>query len=515
MTASPAGKPRSTTDRKESAMSAMTHRPALVPVVPADEARPDIVRPMFDQQQSNRRDGDQPAPADAPPPPTEDTRASRRAPDLVTEDYAAREFARLYGGRLRFDQDAGKWREWNGSIWRESNRGLAFHLARELARDLTTREPEKARFVTSKTSFAAAIERFARADPIFETPNQFWDRDPMLLGTPSGVVDLRTGRFRPGNPADGITRATSVAPADNADCPLWLRFLEQTTGADHQMIRFLKQWCGYCLTGETREHALVFVFGGGGNGKTVFLNVLTGILGAYATVAAMDTFIAARGERHPTELAMLRGARVVTASETEQGRPWAESRIKQLTGGDAITAHFMRQDDFTFRPQFKLTIVGNHKPSLHSVDDAQRRRFNLVPFTRKPEVPDHHLEEKLKTEWPEILRWMIQGCTDWQANGLVRPTSVLSATDKYFADQDLIGQWLADECDAMPGNRSKSATSAALFASWTAYATRAGEKPGPRNPFAEKLEARGFEKDRGTGGVRIFLGVSLKSDDGQ
>ena len=260
------------------------------------------------------------------------------------------------------------------------------------------------------------------------------------------------------------------------------------------MIRFLQQWCGYSLTGDTSEHALVFVHGPGGNGKSVFLNVSTGILGDYAATAAMDTFTASKGDRHPTDLAMLRGARLVTASETEEGRAWAESRIKQLTGGDKITARFMRQDFFTFQPQFKLTIIGNHKPVLHNVDEAARRRFNIVPFVHRPAAPDMCLEEKLRAEWPGILRWMIEGCADWQANVLVRPQSVREATAAYFADQDLFGQWLEDECVVELGNPHRWQTSADLFAHWSTYAKAAGEEPGTQKRMGENMARRGFER---------------------
>jgi putative DNA primase/helicase len=134
-----------------------------------------------------------------------------------------------------------------------------------------------------------------------------------------------------------MTKLAAVAPAEAPGCPTWLRFLNDATGGDAATVETLRRWSGYCLTGDTREHVLLFVFGPGGNGKSVFLDTLSGILGDYALTAGMETFAASRGERHPTELARLRRARLVTASETEEGRPWAENRIKQLTGGDPIT----------------------------------------------------------------------------------------------------------------------------------------------------------------------------------
>src|SRR5690606_6336511 len=143
----------------------------------------------------------------------------------------------------------------------------------------------------------------------------------------------------------------------------------------------------------------------GGNGKSTFLNVVSKVLGDYATHAPMETFTASNTERHPTDLAMLRGARLVTATETEEGRRWAEAKIKQLTGGDPITARFMRRDFFTFTPTFKLLIAGNHKPRLHTVDDAMRRRLHLVPFEArfKGEAAVKDMEERLLEEAPAIL----------------------------------------------------------------------------------------------------------------
>lgn len=431
------------------------------------------------------------------------------ANDIVTEDSAALRFAELYDGRLRFCHDTGAWFEWDGAAWRQNRTGLAYQWARELARRLCDGESAKARYIISKTSFAAGVERFARSDPTFAVTAEGWDVDPWLLGTPDGTVDLRTGRLRPAEPNEGITKLTAVAPAIRSECPLWLAFLAQATGDDAELIRFLRQWCGYALTGLTREHALVFVYGPGGNGKSVFLNVIGAILNAYATTAAMDTFTASKGDKHPTDMAMLRGARLVTASETEEDRAWAEARIKQLTGGDPVTARFMRQDFFTFTPSFKLTIVGNHQPMLRNVDDAARRRFNIVPFIRKPATPDRQLEEKLKAEWPGILQWMIAGCLDWQAHGLVRAESVTAATEAYFSEQDLLQQWLADKCDLRPDAAGWWETSAELFASWTVYARAAGDEPGTMKSFGPAMRRKGFAAYR-TKTVRGFKGIRIR-----
>ena len=392
------------------------------------------------------------------------------ASSLVTEDGAAQLFARRYDGHLRYCHDHGSWFEWTGAIWRRDGRSRAFHYARELARLFSRGHEPRTEAAARKAAFAGAVERFARADPVFAVTSEAWDPNPFLLGTPGGTVDLRTGALRPARHGDGITRSTTVTPADTAECPLWLRFLDEATDCDAEMIRFLQLWAGYSLTGDTREHALVFVYGPGGNGKSVAVNVQTGIMGDYAVTASMDAFIASQRDRHPTDLAMLRGARLVTASETEEGRQWNESRIKQLTGGDNITARFMLQDFFTFRPNFKLMIIGNHKPGLRSVDEAMRRRFALVPFVHTPSAPDRQLEEKLRSEWPGILRWAIEGTLAWRREGLIQPATVREATAAYFNDQDTFSAWLEEECDVEVGNEWKSGTSAALFAAWSRYA---------------------------------------------
>jgi putative DNA primase/helicase len=339
--------------------------------------------------------------------------------------------------------------------------------------------------------------------------HDYWDSDPWLLGTPGGTVDLRTGELRDSRREDAITKVTAVAPLDDR-CPLWLKFLDDATGGDAEFIRFLQQWCGYCLTGVTREHALVFVYGPGGNGKSVFLNIMRRNFGDYVRNAAMDTFASSKNEKHPTDLAMLRGARLVTASETEADKSWAEARIKQLTGGDVISARFMKQDFFEYLPQFKLVVVGNHTPALHNVDDAAKRRFNIVPFIRTPAAPDLELEGKLFREAGGILQWMIKGCLDWQANGLSRPACVRAATKDYFEDQDLLGQWIEDCCDVEFGTKRLWDRSADLFDDWSKFCKNAGEDAGSQKALGTSLLKRGFQRCRAPDGARAIRFIRLK-----
>ena len=432
----------------------------------------------------------------------------------ITEDSAALNFSERYGGALLYCHTQQIWYVWNGIYWRQEGTGLVFEQTRQLIRELTADQSLTVQQKCNKTSFVAGVEKFSRSDRQFAVQATAWDADPFLLGTPAGTVDLKTGEVLPPNPAHRITRITGCEPTNTSDCPLWHNFLWEATGGDTDLITFLQQWCGYCLTGATQEHALVFVHGGGGNGKSVFMNTVAGILGTYSTTAAMTTFTASRVDQHPTELARLAGARMVTASETEKGHAWAEARIKSITGGDEVAARFMRQDFFQFRPQFKLIIIGNHKPVLHNVDDAARRRFNIVPFVRKPESPDPYLEQKLKPEWPTILRWMIEGCLSWQRHGLMRPASVTATTEAYFSDQDVMGQWLAEHCDAEVGNPFKCDYVAALFESWVEFCDAAGEKSGTKKAFSEALSQRGFVPKRGTGGARMFAGLRLKKQGG-
>jgi putative DNA primase/helicase len=309
------------------------------------------------------------------------------------QDAIALEFARQHGESLRFVAVWNRWMQWDGARWRSEETLSAFDESRKLCR--------KAGDADAKT--VAAVISLARTDRSLAATSDQWDADIMSLGTPAGTIDLSTGKMRPALPSDYITKVTTVAPG--GECQLWRQFLDRVTGGDTKLQIYLQRVCGYVLTGSTREEAIFFMYGTGANGKSVFIRTIAGILGDYHRTAPIEMFTISSGERHPTDLAMLRGARLVTATETEEGKRWDEAKIKALTGGDRIPARFMRQDFFEYTPQFKLLIAGNHRPSIRSIDEAFSRRMNVIPFTVT--IPaaerDQQLSEKLKREWGGIL----------------------------------------------------------------------------------------------------------------
>lgn len=426
-----------------------------------------------------------------------------RKDHMLTEDLFARQFEAVFSGRLLFDHVGGYWYKWDGNRWKREVTQLAFDYAREIV-------VQRNEFVLAKWNRASvfkAVEVISRADRAFAATINEFDRDPWLLGTPGGTVDLRTGQLRASDPNDRITKTTSCAPCDRGNSPLkWFKFLREATQGDDGLIRFLQQVCGYSLTGVTTEHAMVFIYGPGGNGKSVFVGIVSAAMGDYAIVTPMEILVMSRNDRHPTELADLKGARLVSSAETEEGRFWAETKLKQLTGGDRIKARFMRQDFFEFQPEFKLVVVGNHKPRIKTTDDAMRRRINIVDFPFKPEVANTELSRELLEEAPQILRWMINGCLDWQKNGLVRPRCVIDATNEYFAEHDLLSLWLDDCCEL---GRKFSEPVALLFHSWSDFCRSGNEEVGSKIVFSKELGRRGFKDGRGLSGERVRNGLKL------
>ncbi len=434
-------------------------------------------------------------------------------PPRFSEEALALRFTRQHEGELRYVAAWGRWICWDGTRWREDDTLAVFDRCRAICRRASaecgdTKEQGAMKIAAAQT--VSAIERLARSDRHHAATAEQWDSNSWLLNTPDGTVDLRTGNVHEHRRDQYITKMTATGPG--GECPLWRRFLDRITDGNSELQAFLQRVIGYGLSGSIREHALFFLYGTGANGKSVFLSTIAGLLGDYAKTAPASTFTATSTEQHPTDVAGLRGARFVTAIETEDGRWWAEAKIKSLTGGDPVTARFMRQDFFEYLPQFKLIIAGNHKPGLRSVDEAIRRRLHLIPFTVtiREHERDPNLAEKLKAEYPGILQWAIEGCLVWQQEGLNPPAVVRDATSQYLAAEDAMGRWVEDRCTLGPGYWTAGA---ALFADWQRWCDQAGERAGSQKRFTQGLQGKGIEPGRtGVDGTRGFVGIALRED---
>jgi P4 family phage/plasmid primase-like protien len=428
-----------------------------------------------------------------------DQRNHRTANRVLSNDFDRTEhgLARLLADEraelLRYVSGLGGWLFWTGSSWRLDDTGQILELCRELCERAAEGQAfaDRRRLLSDRT--IRAVERLARSDRRLASEISDWDADSMLLNTPASVVDLRTGELRPHDPAFLMTHITNASP--DVGCPLWLRFIDRITSGDAELAAYLQRVAGYCLTGLTREQVFFFIHGAGANGKTVFLEVLADTVGSYARTAPLDSFMAARADRHPADLAGLDGARIAIATETEPGRTWAESRIKQITGGDRLAVRRMYGDFYQTTPTYKLLVAGNHRPRLLGGGPAMARRLQLIPFeTVIPEGErDRSLRERLGRERDGILGWMLEGCRSWQAVGLLPPQRIRDAVSSYFEGEDFSGHWIADCCET---GEHLSASNAELYASWKAFAEPLGIEPGSVRDLGEKLRDRGFSSFR-------------------
>lgn len=426
----------------------------------------------------------------------------------ATDDALALAFTSRYGEDWRYCAAWGKWLVWTGQRWQADETLLVHHLIRSICREAALKaDSHRLAAKLAASSTVSGVERLARTDRRHASTSEEWDADLFALNTPGGVVDLATGRLKPHAREDRMTKLATATPRGQA--ARWRAFLTDVTGGDADLQAYLQRVVGYSLTGATSAHALFFLYGTGANGKSVFVNVISTILGDYAASAPMDTFMETRGDRHPTDLAGLRGARFVAAVETEQGRRWNESKVKAITGGDKVSARFMRQDFFEYVPQFKLVIAGNHKPSIRNVDEAMKRRLHLIPFTVTipPAKRDSQLTEKLLAERNGILAWAVEGGLLWRQHGLKPPPCVVSATDEYFEEEDAIGDFLEEEAQRHPQARVAVAE---VFQRWQDWATRRGEYVGTSRWLSQQLINRGFARTRLHGGVKGLSGLSLK-----
>lgn len=424
--------------------------------------------------------------------------------------------------RLFYVPHFGRWYTWAETHWAEDQTFKVLDLAKrtvigmyaELADCLDDNE-RKARLKwirqsESRTRLESMIA-LLRSEPGVSVLPDTLDRHPMLLPCRNGTIDLATGELLPADPAHKLTRALAIDFDPGATCPLWESFLIRVMGGDLELVSFLQRLIGHALTGDVSGKYLVFLYGpSGNNGKSTLLEAVIRLLGPFALKSPTE-MVMARGYRGgiPNDIARLRGVRFTVTNEVDSGMTISESVVKDLTGGDTLTARFMREEFFDFRPTHKLWMVGNHKPEIRGTDPAIWDRVKLVPFNVEiPEAErDTQLGQKLAGELPGILAWAVRGCLAWQRDGLKTPAKVTDAVATYQAEQDTLGQFLADCCEV---DRSYTVGSGQLYQAYEAWAKQTGGIVQNGNKFGAEMERRGFKGDR-LGGIRSRLGLRLNA----
>lgn len=460
--------------------------------------------------------------------------------DPCTDLGNAHRLAAMHGGDLLYARSLG-WLAWDGrryqpdelgvpsrhvqdvarairrqssSLYARAAKAISDETAKQLQREAKAlyswgQQSQQNRSIRSALSVASTLEAFAVLPDVF-------DPEPMVLNAQNGTIDLRTGELRPHDRADRITKIAKAELRDDWGCPRFLEFLGRIFDGDEELMGFVQRAVGYSLTGSTGEQCFFLLWGQtGSNGKSTLLEVLRYVVGDYACNSSPDVLMIQRGSRGPeNDVARLRGARLVTASESGETRRLDEERVKRLTGGDTYTARFLHKEYFEFRPQFKLWLAANNRPEIKETGNAIWRRVRLIPFevTIPPEEVDPDLPVKLRQEAPGILRWAVDGCLDWQQGGLRPPEKVTDATAEYRSEQDAIGRFVDEECTILPSLRVKTGV---LYERYVSWCQRSGEAALNKRDFGgrlkddERFRAGRTNKDRWW----VGLGVNAEGDE--
>jgi putative DNA primase/helicase len=433
-------------------------------------------------------------------------------------------FMDMFGDRVRWCPARKLWLFFDGTRWAWDECGEVLKLAQETARSIhkeaaaepdPAKQREIARFAVSSQNEGRINGMLSQAKPHAALRLADLDADPWMLNCQNGTLDLRTGTLKDHDPADLITKMVPVAYDPEAGRERFENFLREVL-VDDAVVGFVKRYCGYTATGITRERLFAILYGAGKNGKTTLVELLQDVLGDYATNTDTETILTKRYQGVGNDVAALKGARFVSAAEVEQGRRLAESKVKQLTGSDTVTARFLFGEPFDFRPEFKLWLSTNNKPIVQGTDDAIWDRIRLIPFTQRfeGEYQDPKLPEKLRDELSGILAWIVEGCLDWQEHGLGEPESVTAATAQYRTEMDTLAAFLEDRCVERP---NAVAPSTPLYKQYQMWCDDAGEKPETQKMFGMRLSERGFVNAKLTSGPhkdrKGWLGIGIKADD--
>ena len=452
------------------------------------------------------------------PAPTMTDLSMAAAPTLMlSEDGFSQAIIAEFGACIRYCYERGRWLNWDGFrwVWQPAGGGYVRELAKAVARSLPdnqTAELNHKKRCSSATGIANALTMAATDFRIAVSIDEL-DARPWELNTPGGIVDLRTGELHSSDPAKLHTRSTIVAPDFDADQSAWLTFLATTFQNDQSIIDWMQRLMGYACVGAVREAILPVFFGQGANGKTVLLETVQMILGDYATVAPQK-FLVQGMTQHATEIAAIAGARLVIASETNEGERFDEAKVKILTGGDSIKARFMRQDEFTFTPSHLLVMMTNHRPEVGSGGTSFWRRLREVPFTHvvPPEKRDPELREKLtELHAPAIMAWLAQGAALYAATGLQEPEVITAATQVYEASTDTIGRFVADMC-LIGGDEHVKIKTSRVRKAYEDWCAQEGETPVNVKAFGTAMLGRfeiGKSRDAHS---RFYTNLSLLGD---
>jgi putative DNA primase/helicase len=371
-------------------------------------------------------------------PPKSNSTARRKQGFPRTDAGNAEFFAHLYKDQLRYDFGRGRWLLWAKHWWVEDRCETVLQLAKEAARmryrlrlsasddaDETQKETEWASGSESRSRLEAAL-KIARSERLLATSGDEWDSDPWLLGVGNGVVNLRNGKLRDGQRSDLLTMHTDVVFDPRAACSRWVRFLDDIFGADRELIGYIQRVVGYCLTGDTTEQVTFLCHGAGANGKSTFLNVVRHVLGDYAYDLPSSTFELKARSANTNDIAALPKRRFVTSLETNEAAPLNEARLKLLTGCDPVSARKLYREFFSFIPTAKFWLATNHRPPVSDDSPGFWRRVRVILFLQQfvGQRADKDLVAKLKAEAPGILRWALEGCLEWQRQGLGLPAAV-------------------------------------------------------------------------------------------
>src|SRR6267154_2836421 len=446
----------------------------------------------------------------------------------ITELALAEAFVTQHHAELRHVRLWRAWLHYAETHWQRDATGAVERLFKDLLRGkitaATTLEDDKARRTAVNQLLGCCTARqvqavltLASTEPEVAVLPEVFDADPWALNLRNGTLDLRTGELHAHRREALITKCAPTTHDAAAACPRWEQFLQEIMGHNDAMVAFLSRAVGYTLTGTTTEQVLFFCHGSGQNGKSVFLETLADVLGPDSAVAAaFATFLEQRrdGNAPSPDVARLRGARLVSASEAPGGRSFDAVVLKELVGGDTMTARFLRENPFQFKPQFKLWLRANHKPPVHEQTVAFWRRMKVIPFSVTIPEPqrDHELHAKLLAEAPGILNWAVRGCLAWQRDGLGEPPDVRAATEAYRAENDTIAEFLDAYCALEPHAWTATSELYRAFTTWWERTHAKHEKPLTRAWFARLLgerdglrpEASGHAKTRGWRGVRLL-----------